>query len=221
MNTDLYLISLSQSLSQLGRCQQLLSPDEINKMRRFATPALQEKFALTRGHLRMTLAEYLNTDPKNIIFSYSSLGKPFIKDSPLQFNLAHSGDYCAITLTTHDMIGVDIEYCKPDHLTHVDIAKRFFTEREFNAIQNAEHSKWLFLHIWTQKEAFLKAIGKGLSFGLDRFEVAISLLASSVSDIQDPAYSARLWQSQSFDCLAQYRITVTKENELAKINVFC
>ena len=208
MNANLHIISLPQSIAQLQRCQAILSLDETERMLRFATPKLQDYFALTRGHLRLTLGKLLNADPEKLEFIYNEFGKPFLKNHSLQFNLAHSKDYCVIA-TSHTLVGVDIEYCENTHKPHLDIAKRFFTQREFQAIETAQDPELLFFHIWTQKEAFLKAIGKGISFGLDQFEVATCLDESYVKDIQDPEYSALNWKSQSYDSIQGYRLTVT------------
>ena len=71
-----------------------------------------------------------------------------------------------------------------------------------------------------QKEAFLKAIGKGITFGLDQFEVSIDLKQSYILDIQDPVYRNKTWTSQSFEHIPGYRLTLTKENAFGQLSVF-
>lgn len=215
---DLHLISLN-TLEHLEAYKKALSPDETDRMLRFATPRLQEKFALTRGALRFILSDYLDSKPEDIRFRYNEFGKPFLATGFLQFNMAHSGDYCVMAVTEKDLIGVDIEKCEDTHKPHFDIAKRFFTAPEFQAIEKSTDPETLFFHIWTQKEAFLKAIGRGLSFGLDQFEVATDLNQSYVRNIQDSEYASRIWASQSFDFLPQYRITLTKEHPILDLQI--
>jgi 4'-phosphopantetheinyl transferase len=55
------------------------------------------------------------------------------------------------------------------------MAERFFTPAEAAALRSlpADRSSEAFFHIWTRKEAFLKALGLGLSHGLERFAVAV------------------------------------------------
>lgn len=216
---NLHIIQLSKSQDRLAECQNILAADEQQRMQRFAMPLLQQKFALTRGMLRFTLAEYLNLPPQSLEFIYNDWGKPFLKQSSLQFNMAHSGDYCVIAVSPHHPVGVDIEQCINTRQPHLDIAQRFFTEAEYLAIKTATDSELLFFHIWTQKEAFLKAIGRGLSFGLDQFEVSTDLSIASVNNIKDPALNKHVWASQSFDCLAGYRLVVTQENYFNENNI--
>lgn len=194
--------------------------DETNRMLRFATPKLQEKFALTRGNVRFLLGEYLQCAPQAIQFSYQEWGKPFLPNHAIQFNLAHSGDYCAAVLTAKDLIGVDIEKCEDTQRPHLEIAKRFFTSAEFEAVRTATDPELLFFHIWTQKEAFLKAIGQGIAAGLHQFEVATDLTRSEVKNIGFDEYRMRQFDSRSFDFLKGYRLTVTKEDSIEEVKLF-
>ncbi len=218
MNTDLYIINLSENIAHLERCQNLLSPDECMRMMKFATPTLRHQFVLTRGILRMTLAPYLALDAAHIQFQYSKLGKPSVHNHPLQFNLTHAGHYAVIVITEKDVIGVDIERYGTT-VQPIEIAKRFFTPNESYAVENAHDPSHLFFHIWTQKEAFLKAIGQGIAFGLDQFEVSTDLELTCIHSIQNPEYAKRVWDSRSFTFLPDYRIALTKENKLNTINV--
>jgi len=219
MNTKIHLIKLiSQSTATAQTYFQYLSADERQRAAKFATPLLQERFTLTRGWLRQTLANQLNAQPKDLIFTYAKQGKPALKNHPsLAFNLAHSGDYAVIAITENDPIGIDIE--KEDRMQDcVAIAKRFFTSTEYKAILASQQPEILFCHIWTQKEAFLKATGKGLSFGLDQFEVSTNLSTTQVYNIQNLKLAKENWQSQSLTIVPGYRIVVTKLNSLGIID---
>jgi 4'-phosphopantetheinyl transferase len=71
-------------------------------------------------------------------------------------------------------VGVDVERVRAQP-NHLDMATRYFTPNEsqrLNALPPAEGER-AFFHVWTRKEAFLKAIGLGLTHGLERFEVAV------------------------------------------------
>lgn len=87
----------------------------------------------------------------------------------LDFNISHSGDWvvCAISDKT---IGIDVELIKN---ANINIAKRFFTKEEFDYIVNHDEKNIneAFYRVWTLKESYLKAIGKGLTIPLNSFSI--------------------------------------------------
>ena len=153
-----------------------LSPDEIERANRFRFVQHQKRFIAARGILRKLLSNYLQISPNDLKFKYGNCGKPqltgFKQDSPLEFNLSHSGEYALYGFTYHHPIGVDLEYIRemPDA---VKIAQRFFSEREYrliNSVEDAQKSA-VFFKLWTAKEAYLKAIGKGLAGSLANVDI--------------------------------------------------
>ena len=216
----LYLVHFPDAMPHLPHCVNVLDPEETTRMQRFYSSPLQHHFALTRGSLRHILAQHLNIPAAQVHFEYTENGKPFLKNQALQFNLAHSGDYCVIALCLQDRIGVDIERCTHAHKPYYDIAKRFFTRQEYLTLAHCSihEGEDLFYHLWTQKEAFLKAIGQGIAFGLDHFEVSTDKSKSFVKNIKDPLYADKVWSSQCFTKPEGYRVVVTKENTLTEID---
>jgi 4'-phosphopantetheinyl transferase len=99
-------------------------------------------------------------------------GKPRLAASELQFNVAHSGNLALVAVTRDCEIGVDLELLRPVDRS-LEIATRNFHPHELAAIhatsENALHKT--FLRCWTRKEAALKAIGTGLGYPLDAFDV--------------------------------------------------
>ena len=89
------------------------------------------------------------------------------------FNVSHAADVALIALTGDSALGVDVEEVRPiaDLLA---IASRFFTSAEVETITtvSSEERDLAFFLCWTRKEAFSKALGDGLTFGLDRYRVA-------------------------------------------------
>jgi 4'-phosphopantetheinyl transferase len=102
-------------------------------------------------------------------------GKPFAPALPdLHFNLSHAGPHLLLAFARGQALGVDLE--RLDRRLSIEgIAGRFFAAREAQALAvlPAARQRDTFLRLWTHKEAVLKAIGRGLNFGLDRVEFAL------------------------------------------------
>jgi 4'-phosphopantetheinyl transferase len=136
---------------------------------RFVKDAAQ--YVQSRSTLRRILARYLDLAPAEIRFQYSSHGKPEL-DGPgrqLHFNLSHSHDLAVIAVSGDIEVGIDVE--RRTDLGYLDLASRFFAPREVQHLQESPCLPDRFFHIWTRKEACLKAIGTGLSTPLDAFDV--------------------------------------------------
>ena len=134
---------------------------------------------MSRAMLRIILGRfYLDFEPYKLKFGYGEYGKPYISDHFLNrklcFNNAGSHELAMYALTANDDIGIDVEFQR--ELTDADdIAAHYFSSGEIAAFQSlpGKTKQKGFYNCWTRKEAFIKAIGKGLSFPLDKFEVSL------------------------------------------------
>jgi 4'-phosphopantetheinyl transferase len=170
--------SLAQPISLIEALEQVLSPDERDRAFRFRRDIIRHRFIVARGVLRHILGRYVSKPPQDITFQYAEYGKPEL-GSPvgsLQFNVSHSHDMALYAFTRHHPIGVDVEYLnRRSVMDRMKIARRFFSVAEYKALSALPESKQdsAFLTCWTRKEAFIKAIGQGLSCPLDQFDVAV------------------------------------------------
>ncbi len=158
----------------------LLSGDEVARAARFLRPDDGVSSILSRGILRLILGDCLAEDPRAIRFTYTPLGKPSLEAIPpradgtgaagLDFNVSHSGDWLLIAVARGLSIGVDVERRRND-LDVAALAARFFSPPEARLIaeQPDAGKRRLFYTLWTRKEAYVKALGKGLSMPLDGF----------------------------------------------------
>lgn len=90
-------------------------------------------------------------------------GKPYFEGINICLSISHSGHYAAVCIDDSE-IGIDIESVRD---VNMKIAERFFTDDERESIRCSDD----FFRIWTMKESFIKAIGKGLSCPLGSFSV--------------------------------------------------
>jgi phosphopantetheine--protein transferase-like protein len=163
-NAHLWLMNLS-AFNHIPFLESL-SSDERDKLNRLITPVERESRAKSRIALRLILAEYLNTSPSEIVFSYGENGKPTLKTplNKVSFNISHSANNLAVLIDSHRSIGVDIESELRPNKVGIQLAKRFFHKQEFSMLQNlkSKEQSILFNRIWTLKEAVLKSTGTGM-----------------------------------------------------------
>ena len=161
--------------------QQVLSVDEIAKIDRFVRASDRNRSGTTRALLRRLLGGYLEIRPAEVRFSYNRFGKPGLAPAnipdPLRFSVSHSGAFAMFGFARGRLIGVDVEAIRADW-NYRDLAAAICTERESKTLELLEEPRRAgeLGCYWTLKEAYLKAIGVGLSFPYRRIEVAGPML---------------------------------------------
>lgn len=169
---------LNQPPQVTRNCLTLLTPDERARAARFHFDRDRNHFIVARGLLRQLLARYLKMKPANLRFRYGSHGKPsLIHDTGvenLSFNLSHSHERALCAVARGRELGVDIEHLRPEFADR-DVAERFFSRLEVAALSSLPEEAQVegFFNCWTRKEAYVKAVGEGLSLPLDRFDVSL------------------------------------------------
>jgi len=156
--------------------QPVLSTDEVERAQRFHFAKHRNHFIVARGLLRKFLAAYLNSNPADLTFEYAEKGKPSVASADaIKFNLAHSHGQAAYAFSRNRELGIDIELIRQD-FGGEDIARRFFSTHEVECLETVpkELAGQAFFNCWTRKEAYIKAIGEGLSMPLDDFDVSLA-----------------------------------------------
>jgi 4'-phosphopantetheinyl transferase len=176
----------------------LLSPDETARAQRFVFERDRRSFVSTRAAVRELLASYLGMGPREVRFSYAPKGKPEVPG--LAFNASHAGDLALVAVTPSGSVGVDVERVRvADDLAA--LARRFFGETENRALAALSGDAFVagFYSCWTRKEAFVKALGEGLSFELDRAEVSVHPEPARLRSVDGDAEAAAGWTMADVD----------------------
>lgn len=129
-----------------------------------------------REPLLAMLGAYLGVPAASVVLETQEHGRPVLSGAyrdGLSFNWSHSHDQALIALTRGVLPGVDLERLRA-HPKAVPIARRYFSADETAALEAlpVDQRDRAFLELWTAKEAVLKALGRGLAFGLDRLSIA-------------------------------------------------
>lgn len=173
------IASLSVSPEAIAQARPLLAADELRRAERFLRDEDRSRFIAARALLRGLLGRELGLAPERVAFVYGRHGKPSLGPSQaaggLRFNLSHSGGRALLAWTRGREIGADLELIRPVRFG-MKIARRFFSDDEQDALRGLEGPEWdaAFFRCWTRKEAFIKAVGDGLSYPLRSFSIPMS-----------------------------------------------
>jgi 4'-phosphopantetheinyl transferase len=180
----------------------ILSTDEMNKADRFFQIHDRTSFLVRRYYLRLLLSKLVSKSPRDLIFDSTGNKKPTLLGQ--EFNTSHSGQYAVIAIGTKP-VGIDIE--KIDHTFQFeDIVSRYFSSEEqmYLKARNTSHD---FFHLWTRKEAMLKATGEGLVNNLHNLNcVPYQVLRNGL-----------LYQLTTFGPEAGYVMSIASESAASKI----
>jgi 4'-phosphopantetheinyl transferase len=159
----------------LGR--EILSAEELARAEQYRFGRDARLFLARRSLLRCLLAAYLDIDPAGIAFQVGPHGKPYLAipgGEGISFSVSHSSVSALFTIGCGSQIGVDLEK-ERDDLDPMELATQFFAPSERLALEllTPPERKTAFFRTWTRKEAWLKAVGCGLSLPLIDFQVSI------------------------------------------------
>ncbi|HEX8815971.1 MAG TPA: 4'-phosphopantetheinyl transferase superfamily protein [Terriglobales bacterium] len=203
-----WLANLDLDDVTISRISRLLNADEQSRATRFKVDDARNQFIVSRGLLRMVLGKYLKADPTELAFRAGPQGKPELaQDGAIDFNLSHTRSLVAIAVTHAGAIGVDVERIR-ENVDSLQLAERYFSKQEFAWVRSHSVSKRAaaFFSCWTAKEAYIKALGGGLSIPLDGFAIVPD---ATKSELQlevpaDPDASAN-WTLRRLQLPADFR----------------
>ena len=178
-SVNVFTAELTVPEDDLAESWTLLSADERERADRFVFRSDRNRFVVGRAGLRHLLGERLGMAPESVRFSYGEFGKPALVNQPdgadLRFNVSHSRDLVVYALADGREVGVDVEAIAAME-DRDDVATHCFSKAEqdaYLALAESDRTNGFF-NCWTRKEALVKAIGHGMSFPLDEFDVTLT-----------------------------------------------
>jgi len=193
---------LAQPADAITALRQTLSADERERLARLRRPEARERFTITRGLLRATLAYHLQISAAEIRFDYLPQGKPVLAypATDVQFNLSHSREMILCAVTRRRAVGIDGEFFRTIR-EREKFANRFFSENEraWLATASPDEKPRVFFEIWTRKEAYLKACGDGVTRHLRGIDVSPAPADPfAIRQIADRPAEAARWRVATF-----------------------
>ncbi|PXV95735.1 4'-phosphopantetheinyl transferase [Lachnotalea glycerini] len=165
-----YAINCSEGLKQREYeiFYQIASEERRTKIDKYRFEEDKVRSLMAEIVLRYALCWHYKLSKKDVTFQYNEYGKPYLaKYQDIYFNISHSGEWVVCGIGDIPL-GVDVEMVAHGN---IDLAKRFFTNQEYSYImqQPLNNQPYAFCSLWTLKESYIKAVGKGLGIALDSF----------------------------------------------------
>ena len=211
-SVDIWLTGSSPgSRTTRDACIALLHDDERRRWQRFLSSDAADQYLVARALLRTSLSRYVSVAPGDWRFDTTEHGKPFIAEPSgvaLGFNQSHTFGLVACAIHETQDIGIDVERVDPG-IDHESLAGMVLVDQErarLGSIAKAERADTFFRY-WTLKEAFIKAVGLGLSMPLQSFAFDLDAGPRLVT-LALSATAGEAWHFGEFVPLPGYRMAV-------------
>jgi len=202
-----------------------LGEQEAQSLNGLPSPRRHE-FLATRVWIRALLSHYQPlVMPNKWEFDSNAYGKPNVdcdlNGHRLDFNLSHSNGLIICAFRLDHPVGVDIEVIRLLEDDWVDIARTCFSPRE--VIELMSHRKddipRRFTQYWTLKEAFIKAVGTGLSMPLKDFSMIIPSLEAIDSRLPTVSFTPKIsensanWRFQLLETAPGFQAAIAAKSD--------
>jgi 4'-phosphopantetheinyl transferase len=172
-----WTIRLETSARARAELLSVLSASEQARLEALRGEELRCRYALFHGALRVLLEGYTGQPAAKIALQRDGKGKPRLSGpTRLKLNMSDSGGIAVYAFALDCAVGVDVEAIRPlpdDRLRA--IARVAFCAAETAELCSLPPGERLpaFYRGWTRKEAYVKAVGEGLSIPVDRVHVSL------------------------------------------------
>lgn len=152
-----------------------LNPEERDRAGSFRFDVHRERYVRSRGKLRSVLSGFLDCSPVGVPLAIDELGKPFLSEGDVHFNLSHSEDLAVIVVSRVPSIGVDVELFSRE-VDFDGLGNRCFRQSELERMLSfgGDEKVRAFFWTWTAKEARMKATGEGFRLEPKKIEILFS-----------------------------------------------
>ena len=216
---DVWRVNLLAECTHLSAHKACLSDDEWVRFEQFKNHKQADYYAIVRSVQRQILAKYLGGDPRLIRIQKGLYGKPEVGNQKLFFNISHSADCLLVAVSSRNEVGVDIELVKERNHLPVLVDRCFaLKERQYWLDLPDIDKLEFFYRFWVAKEAFVKAVGRGIALGMSGCE--LSLPDQSGFGVIPQAYgSADDWSLTFLDIDSAHQAALVTQAKHIQVNV--
>jgi 4'-phosphopantetheinyl transferase len=169
--------------------------------------------------LREILSRYFQQTPQSLVYSTNKNGKPGVqagapRKADWRFNFTHSRDLALLAVARGVNVGIDVEWVlkpMPDIYEVLKVVCRPAEVRDFRDLPKGWQQQ-AFFKLWTIKEAYLKALGTGLSREPDTVHLKIGREGGKAAMVLNHP-KERNWQLTTFEPRPGYVATLALQTE--------
>jgi 4'-phosphopantetheinyl transferase len=210
MEIKVYAIHKTYGLSNLDfkKAASLLSKEKKQRIEKFKNIEDAESSLLGELLNRYMIQIEYNVPFKEIYFKYNPYGKPYWPErTDCFFNISHSGDW-VVGVIGNKALGIDIEKIKP---IDINVAKHVFSDIELAGLMRLSELDAInyFYEIWTYKESYIKALGKGFSHNPKSFTI---LQKGTRIYVNDESIRST-FSFKKYNIAIGYKLAICKEDE--------
>lgn len=216
MSTELWLLRTEEARAQRlsAAWWPLLEAAEHARAARLRRPRDRERFVLSHGLLRQALSSRARVSPATWRLSYDQHGRPHIAEPTgdgLSFSISRCPGLVAVLVADRPGCGLDVERVSRvrDPLT---TARGFFSPAEQAALETAtpQRRDRLFAEHWALKEAWAKAVGRGLDLPVQRVDFAVASDGAVTMTLPPELGKAEAWQLELLEPTSEHVLAVAR-----------
>jgi 4'-phosphopantetheinyl transferase len=183
-----------------------LGPEERVRHARFRFESDRDIYLVAHALTRRMLGRLIGVSSDALEFAAGEHGRPEIVGPEsargFRFNLSHTHGLVACAVTRGADIGVDVEYAER-RVDILGVARQVFSPVEVAGLAalSGGAQRERFFELWTLKEAYIKAIGKGLSAPLRSIT-----FDPAQSDPVPVTFGPEVADDQARWCLLRFRV---------------
>ena len=214
-NVHLYYTCLDKIRDRalIDQYHRILSPAESETISKIRSEKKRLESLVTKALARYVLSRCCRIAPEAVRFCVNRHGKPALLPGvtplPVRFNLSHCTGLVGCVVARDADVGLDME--DQHRCVNLNLVRRFFSEPEImqlEKIRDAGAKQALFLQLWTLKEAYVKAVGKGLSLGLDHFSFVFDKGRPDIRFSSERPAPPGIWHFFTATLLDRYTVAV-------------
>lgn len=221
---EVWLLPLQKGIASLlttSEISNLLNSEEYTRFANFKIPSKQDEFLASRLLLRYLLRQHTDLDPGKVVAAPDEFGRPFWKHHgtriPLYFSLSHTRGMVCCVIGNNMEIGCDVELIRPRKYER-NLAEKIFSSQELSHYLSLPEGRQrtFFYTSWTLKEAFVKAVGKGLRIPLGSLSFTQSIVAKRINSVPNSSLGlqneSEFWSIISLPLESDYLLACATAN---------